>query len=111
MKSKFIFIYEPCVHQGLQVHHVMIGISERDKRAAERIRLCAAKNKDVFFKKYDNEVCTFIRKLACQIYPQLSPDAAKAKLFIFNEKFETTPQECLSMLKPSIQPNNVKNLM
>lgn len=100
MRSKFIFIFDDRVHAGLQVHHVMVGISQREQRAAAKIELAATKNHDIFFRKYDMEVCKFLNKLSCQLYPNLSPDAAKAKFFIFNEKFNETPQQILSSIQP-----------
>lgn len=100
MKSKFIFIFDDRVHAGLQVHHVMIGISQREQRAAAMISAAATKNHDIFFRRYDMEVCRFLNKLSCQLYPELSPDAAKSKFFIFNEKFNETPQQILSSIQP-----------
>lgn len=100
MKSKFIFIFDDRVHDGLQVHHVMVGTSQREQRAAAKIELAATKNHDIFFRKYDMNVCRFLNKLSCQLYPHLSPDAAKAKFFIFNEKFNETPQQILSSIQP-----------
>lgn len=111
MKSKFIFIYDDRVHESLQVHHVMFGISERDERSMEKIERAALKNHDIFFKRYDQDVCDFIERLSMQIYPNLSPSAAKAKFFILNEKFSTTPQECLKIISSSSNPYHVKNLM
>ena len=100
MKSKFIFIFDDRVHDGLQVHHVMIGISEREQRAAAKIEKAACSDPNIFFKKYDQNVCDFLIKLSCQLYPTLSPSAAKSKFFIFNEKFNETPQQCLSLIQP-----------
>lgn len=106
MKSKHIFIYDDSVHENMIVRVVWVGISERDKRAASRVQLLAAKTPDAFWKKYDCDVCDFLHNLAMQLYPLLSPSGAFDKFFYQNMR-QSSLQECEALMQSSIHPSNV----
>lgn len=100
MKSKHIFIYDDCITEDLVVHVVWVGISQREQRAASRIQQLAAKTKHAFWSIYNDSVITFLERLAMQIYPSLSPSAARAKFNLCNIRV-STPQECAALM-PSL---------
>lgn len=83
MESLFFLIDEPGVYSVVPVHVVSIGISDRDRRKQDAISLAAARDHDIYFKKYDCDVCEFLHRLAEQVYENLSPRDA---FFKFNER-------------------------
>ena len=101
MKSKFILIYEPKVYSEMRVHVVRIGISDRDRRKQDAITLTAARDHDIYFKKYDCDVCGFLRRLAEQVYENLSPRDA---FFKFNERNirEVSLSQAVGLTSPSL---------
>lgn len=101
MKSKFILINEPGVYSEMRVHVVRIGISDRERRKRDAISLAAAKNHDIYFKKYDCDVCEFLRRLAEQVYDNLSPRDA---FFKFNERNvrEISLSQAVGLTSPSL---------
>lgn len=101
MKSKFILINGPEVYSEMRVHVVRIGISDRDRRKQDAITLAAARNHDIYFKKYDCDVCEFLRRLAEQVYDNLSPRDA---FFKFNERNvrEISLSQAVGLTSPSL---------
>lgn len=107
MKSKHIFIYDDCITESLVVHVVWVGISQREQKAASRVRLLAAKTNHAFWSIYNDSVITFLERLAMQIYPSLSPSAAHAKFNLCNLRV-STPQECEALMPSLSTRANVK---
>lgn len=110
MKSKYLFINDDEVHENMIVHIVMVGISEREQKKSSRIQLCAAKNKDVFWSKWDCDVCDFFSRLAEQVYPLMAPRDAWHKFTLRNVR-HTSLSEVLESLQgvcaPSVLPTQV----
>lgn len=100
MKSKYLFINEDEVHENMIVHIVMVGISEREQKKASRVQLCAARNKDVFWQKWDCDVCEFFSRLAEQVYPLMAPRDAMQKFSRRNTK-RTSLNDVVNFLLPS----------
>lgn len=107
MKSKHIFIYDDCITEDLVIHVVWVGISRREQRAASRVQELAAKTKHAFWSIYNDSVITFLERLAMQIYPSLSPSAARAKFNLCNIRV-STPQECAALMSSLSIQSNVK---
>lgn len=107
MKSKHIFIYDDCITEDLVIHVVYVGISRREQRAASRVQQLAAKTKHAFWSIYNDSVITFLERLAMQIYPSLSPSAARAKFNLCNIRV-STPQECAALMSSLSIQSNVK---
>ena len=101
MKSKFILINETEVYSEMRVHVVRIGVSDRDRRKQDAITLAAARNQEIYFKKYDCDVCGFLRRLAEQVYDNLSPRDA---FFRFNERNvrEISLSQAVGLTSPSL---------
>lgn len=100
MKSKYLFINDDEVHENMIVHIVMVGISEREQKKASRVQLCAARNKDVFWQKWDCDVCEFFSRLAEQVYPLMAPFDAMQKFSRRNTK-RTSLNDVVNFLLPS----------
>lgn len=100
MKSKYVFINEDEVHESMIVHFVMVGTSEREQKKASRVQLCAAKNKDVFWQKWDCDVCEFFSRLAEQVYPLMSPRDAMQKFTLRNTR-STSLNDVVNFFLPS----------
>lgn len=109
MKSKHILIIESDVYSEMRVHVVWVGISDRDQSRRDYIIKASAIDKDIYFKKYDCEVCDFLHRLAEQVYPSLSPRDAFLK---FDERniVSSSLSDVLKIIKNSSNPCNVKNL-
>lgn len=84
MKSKHIFICSEDVTPSLRVYVFMVGSSQREQAALSRLQRCAAINPDAYLAKYSSEVCEFLSRLACQLYPLMAPMDARAKFNEFN---------------------------
>lgn len=110
MKSKYLFINDDEVHENMIVHFVMVGTSEREQRKASRVQMCAAENKDVFWSKWDCQVCDFFNHLAEQVYPLMAPRDAWHKFTLRNVR-HTSLSEVLNSLQgvctPSLLPTQV----
>ena len=110
MKSKYLFINEDEVHESMIVHFVMVGTSEREQKKASRVQMCAAENKDVFWSKWDCEICDFFSRLAEQVYPLMAPRDAWHKFTLRNVR-HTSLSEVLESLQgvcaPSVLPTQV----
>ena len=110
MKSKYVFINEDEVHESMIVHFVMVGTSEREQKKASRVQLCATRNKDVFWSKWDCDVCDFFSRLAEQVYPLMAPRDAWHKFTLRNVR-HTSLSEVLESLQgvcaPSVLPTQV----
>lgn len=110
MKSKYVFINEDEVHESMIVHFVMVGTSEREQKKASRVQMCAAENKDVFWSKWDCNICDFFCRLAEQVYPLMAPRDAWHKFTLRNVR-HTSLSEVLNSLQgvcaPSVLPTQV----
>lgn len=100
MKSKYVFINEDEVHESMIVHFVMVGTSEREQKKASRVQLCAAENKDVFWSKWDCNICDFFSRLAEQVYPLMSPRDAMQKFTLRNTR-STSLNDVVNNFLPS----------
>lgn len=100
MKSKYLFINDDEVHESMVVHIVMVGTSEREQKKASRVQLCAAENKDVFWSKWDCNICEFFSRLAEQVYPLMSPRDAMQKFTLRNTK-STSLNDIVNYFLPS----------
>lgn len=100
MKSKYVFINEDEVHESMIVHFVMVGTSEREQKKASRVQLCAAGNKDVFWQKWDCNICDFFSRLAEQVYPLMSPRDAMQKFTLRNTR-STSLNDVVNFFLPS----------
>ena len=107
MKSKYLFINEDEVHESMIVHFVMVGTSEREQKKASRVQMCAAENKNVFWSKWNCEICDFFSRLAEQVYPLMAPRDAWHKFTLRNVR-HTSLSEVLESLQgvcaPSVLP-------
>lgn len=79
MKSKHVFINESEVHREMRVYYVPVGISKREQSQIMRVLVASAHCPDIYFKRYDCEVCNFLQLLAEQVYDNMSPRDAWAK--------------------------------
>ena len=84
MKSKHVFICSEDVTPSLRVYVFMVGTSQREQSALSRLQRCAAVNPDAYLAKFSSDVCEFLSRLACQVYPLMAPMAARAKFNEFN---------------------------
>lgn len=100
MKSKYVFINEDEVHESMIVHFVMVGTSEREQRKASHVQMCAAENKDVFWSKWDCNICDFFSRLAEQVYPLMSPRDAMQKFTLRNTR-STSLNDVVNNFLPS----------
>lgn len=100
MKSKYLFINDDEVHENMIVHFVMVGTSEREQKKASRVQMCAAENKDVFWSKWDCNICDFFSRLAEQVYPLMSPRDAMQKLTLRNTR-STSLNDVVNYFLPS----------
>ena len=100
MKSKYVFINEDEVHESMIVHFVMVGTSEREQKKASRVQLCAAENKNVFWSKWDCDICEFFSRLAEQVYPLMSPRDAMQKFTLRNTR-STSLNDVVNNFLPS----------
>lgn len=110
MKSKYLFINDDEVHENIIVHFVMVGTSEREQKKASRVQMCAAENKNVFWSKWNCEICDFFSRLAEQVYPLMAPRDAWHKFTLRNVR-HTSLSEVLESLQgvcaPSVLPTQV----
>lgn len=100
MKSKYVFINEDEVHESMIVHFVMVGTSEREQRKASRVQMYAAENKDVYWTKWDCNICEFFSRLAEQVYPLMSPRDAMQKFTLRNTR-STSLNDVVNNFLPS----------
>lgn len=100
MKSKYVFINEDEVHESMIVHFVIVGTSEREQKKASRVQMCAAKNKNVFWSKWDCNICDFFSRLAEQVYPLMSPRDAMQKFTLRNTR-STSLNDVVNNFLPS----------
>lgn len=87
MTKKHILIVESEVHTEMRVWFVLVGSSERDERRKCYLCRSAAQDADIYFSLYNLQVCEFLRQLAKQVYPGLSPDAAHTRFHIRNVRY------------------------
>lgn len=107
MKSKHIMIFEPSVHDEMRVYEIRIGISRREQAQADKLIVAAAKNHDIFFKRYSCEVCKFLQRLAEQVYDYLGPSSAWEKFHLRNVR-QISLSEAVSLVT-SANPCHVIN--
>ena len=100
MKSKYLFINDDEVHENMIVSLVMVGTSKREQRKASRVQMCAAENKDVFWSKWDCNICEFFSRLAEQVYPLMSPRDAMQKFTLRNTR-STSLNDIVNNFLPS----------
>lgn len=86
MKSKYLFINDDEVHENMVVSFVMVGTSKREQSQAEKVHKIAKTSPDVFFQKWDCNVCDFFSRLAEQVYPLMSPRDAMQKFTLRNTR-------------------------
>ena len=84
MTKKHVLIVENEVHADMRVWFVLVGSSARD--AQRKCYLCrsAMQDADIYFSLYNMQVCDFLRQLATQVYPGLSPAAAHSRFYVRN---------------------------
>lgn len=110
MKSKYLFINDDEVHENIIVSFVMVGTSKREQSQAEKVHKIANTSPDVFFQKWDCQVCDFFNRLAEQVYPLMAPRDAWHKFTLRNVR-HTSLSEVLNSLQgvctPSLLPTQV----
>lgn len=110
MKSKYLFINDDEVHENMIVYFVMVGKSQREKSQAEKVHKIAKTSPDVFFQKWDCNVCDFFNHLAEQVYPLMAPRDAWHKFTLRNVR-HTSLSEVHNSLQgvctPSLLPTQV----
>lgn len=108
MKSKHVFINESEVHREMRVYYVPIGISEREKTQTSRVLITAAQCPDIYFRRYDCEVCNFLQLLAEQVYNNMSPHDAWAKFHERNVRSSSLTEIIKSL--PILSRQNPKSV-
>lgn len=110
MKSKYLFINDDEVHENMIVSFVMVGTSKREQSQADKVHKIANTSPDVFFQKWDCQVCDFFNHLAEQVYPLMAPRDAWHKFTLRNVR-HTSLSEVLNSLQgvctPSLLPTQV----
>lgn len=84
MTKKHVLIVESEVHADMRVWFVLVGSSERDERRKCYLCRSAMQDADIYFSLYNMQVCEFLRQLATQVYPGLSPADAQTRFHVRN---------------------------
>lgn len=108
MTKKHVLIVESEVHADMRVWFVLVGSSERDERRKCYLCRSAAQDADIYFSLYNMQVCEFLRQLAMQVYPSISPDAAHSRFHVRNVRYLRS-DEAVKFVK-TYQSTSRKNL-
>lgn len=84
MTKKHVLIVENEVHADMRVWFVLVGSSARDEQRKCYLCRSAMQDADIYFSLYNMQVCDFLRQLATQVYPGLSPAAAHSRFYVRN---------------------------
>lgn len=87
MTKKHVLIVENEVHADMRVWFVLVGSSARDEQRKCYLCRSAMLDADIYFSLYNLQVCEFLRQLAMQVYPALSPDAAHKRFHVRNVRY------------------------
>lgn len=68
MKSRFIYINSAEVTKDLKVYSVYLGTSRREKLLIDRLTILSRHSTNVYFAKYNHNVCDFLNRLAIQLH-------------------------------------------
>lgn len=102
MKSRFVYINSAEVTQDLKVYSVFLGSSKRDRLLVGHLTLLSRHSTNVYFAKYNHEVCAFLSHLAVQLHGcTVNPINAFYEL---NHKWVKV-KEFRKILSPSYQSN------
>ena len=108
MKQKHVFICESDVYENMRIHVIWIGNTQREKRKRDAILRAASLDKDIYFTLWDCQSCEFFRRLAEQIYPELSPRHALEKLSA-NNVIQSSLDDVIKIIKSLPTTTHVKN--
>lgn len=84
MTKNHVLIVEKEVHADMRVWFVLVGSSARDEQRKCYLCRTARLDADIYFSLYNMQVCEFLRKLAMQVYPGLSPADAHSRFNLRN---------------------------
>lgn len=108
MTKKHVLIVENEVHADMRVWFVLVGSSARDEQRKCYLCRSTTQDADIYFSLYNMPMCEFLRQLAMQVYPGLSPDAAHTRFHIRNVRYLRS-DEAVKFVK-NYQSTSRKNL-
>ncbi len=108
MTKKHVLIVENEVHADMRVWFVLVGSSARDEQRKCYLCRSAMLDADIYFSRYDMQVCKFLHQLSTQVYPGLSADAAYLRFNLRNVR-TLRSDEAVHFVK-SYQSTQRKNL-
>lgn len=109
MKSKHVFIIESSVYHEMRVHILWVGCSDRDITRRDQIIRASSLDNDIYFRKYDCDVCDFLHRLAESLYANMAPRDAYSK-FVARNVVNSSLSDVVEIIRNSSNPCNVKNL-